>query len=289
MSWTAVRAFPPRSASASSKPSTRVKLRRVGTSRAPASAYRWSRSSSTPMAAASRSSNRRAAVRTSGFACPCAPPAPPSRAKKLMPHKGNRVAACGLLLLWVAGCGTMGASKTPTPAAPERPQTDISPVAPLLEMMSNLPQGDPARQAEIFQQAKDAAELQPTTSNRLRYALALATPGYSGADPVAAQRQLAELLARPETLLPIERLLAAVELKEVEQTLVLQAENKRMRAEAPPDDRDKLQSTNRRLAAESDENARLRKALDEARAKLEAVTHVERSINDRGTSGPRTP
>ena len=75
-------------------------------------------------------------------------------------------------------------------------------------MMSNLPQGDPARQAEMFQSAKDAADLTPTTSNRLRYALALATPGYSGSDPVAAQRQLAELLARPETLLPVERLLA---------------------------------------------------------------------------------
>ena len=62
--------------------------------------------------------------------------------------------------------------------------------------------GDPARQAEMFQSAKDAAALSPTTSNRLRYALALATPGHSGSDPVAAQRQLSELLARPETLLP---------------------------------------------------------------------------------------
>jgi hypothetical protein len=34
---------------------------------------------------------------------------------------------------------------------------------------------------------------------------------------------------------------------------------------------------------------RLRKALDEARAKLEAITHIERSINDRGTSGTHTP
>jgi hypothetical protein len=184
----------------------------------------------------------------------------------------------------------MGASKTPAPVAPERPQADISPVAPLLEMMSNLPQGDPARQAEIFQQAKDAAELQPTTSNRLRYALALATPGYSGADAVAAQRQLAELLARPETLLPVERLLAAVELKEVEQRLILQAENTRMRDAVPNDTHDKLQAINRRLAAETDENAKLRKALDEARAKLEAVTHIEqRSVTDRGTGAPHTP
>ena len=63
-----------------------------------------------------------------------------------------------------------------------------------------------------------------------------------------------------------------------------------MRDDAPRDDsRDKLQGLNRRLAAESDENVKLRKALDEARAKLEAITHIERSINDRGTSGSRTP
>jgi hypothetical protein len=157
-------------------------------------------------------------------------------------------------------------------------------------MMGALPQGDPARQAEMFQSAKDAADLTPTTSNKLRYALALATPGYSGSDPVAAQRQLSELLARPETLLPIERLLALVELKEVEQRLILQAENKRLRDEAQHDDsRDKLLAVNRRLAAESDENVRLRKALDEARAKLEAITHIERSINDRKPNGSHTP
>jgi hypothetical protein len=90
--------------------------------------------------------------------------------------------------------------------------------------------------------------------------------------------------------LPIERSLALVELKEVEQRLILQAENKRVRDDAAHDDtRDKLQAANRRLAAESDENAKLRKALDEARAKLEAVTHIERSINDRGPSGSHTP
>jgi hypothetical protein len=133
--------------------------------------------------------------------------------------------------------------------------------------------------------------LTPTTTNKLKYALALATPGHSGSDPVAAQRQLSELLARPETLLPTERLLASVELQEVEQQLVLQAENKRLRDDAPhdADARDKLLAANRRLSAETDENARLRKALDEARAKLEAVTHLEKSINDRGTTGSHTP
>jgi len=185
-----------------------------------------------------------------------------------------------------------GGPKAAGAAQVDHPAGDLTPVAPLLEMMSALPQGDPARQAEMFQAAKDAAELSPTTSNKLRYALALATPGFSGSDPVAAQRQLSELLARPETLLPSERLLALVQLKEVEQRLILQAENRRMRDEAVHDDndtRDKLAATNRRLAAESDENVKLRKALDEARAKLEAITHIERSINDRGANGSHMP
>jgi hypothetical protein len=218
--------------------------------------------------------------------------------KKLMPHRELRFAACalaaaGLCAAGLAACsagGPFARQKDVAASEPDRGAQDLSPIAPLLEMMSSLPARDPARQAEMFQSAKDAAELTPTTSNRLKYALALATPGFSGSDPVAAQRQLSELLARPETLLPVERLLALVELKEVEQRLVLQAENKRMRDEAPHDDsRDKLQAINRRLAAESDENVRLRKALDEARAKLEAITHIERSINDRGTSGTHTP
>jgi hypothetical protein len=194
---------------------------------------------------------------------------------------------------WTSSCGLGGPFARQPAAAPSEPdhsQQNLSPVGPLLELMSSLPQGDPARQAEQFQSAKDAAELTPTTSNKLKYALALATPGFSGSDPVAAQRQLSELLARPETLLPIERLLALVELKEVEQRLILQAENKQVRDDAAHDDtRDKLAAVNRRLAVESDENVKLRKALDEARAKLEAVTHIERSINDRGTSGSHTP
>jgi len=192
----------------------------------------------------------------------------------------------------MGGCGVFGGSQqsqnTP-PAPPERPQPDVSSIVPILEMMRTLPAGDPARQAEIFQSTKDAATLSPTTSNKLKYALALATPGHSGSDPVAAQRQLSELLATPETLLPVERLLATVELQDVDQRLILQEENKQLREDAPRESRDKLLAINRRLSAESDENARLRKALDEAQAKLDAVTHIERSINDRGSNGSHAP
>ena len=205
-----------------------------------------------------------------------------------MRHKLQRSALTALALCALCGCAALGGAsgaKAPPPSEPDHPP-EFGAIAPLLDLMSALPKGDPARQAELFQSAKDAASLSPTTSNRLRYALALAIPGHSGSDPVAAQRQLSELLARPETLLPDERLLAVVELQEVDQRLVLQAENQRLRDEALHDSKDKLQAINRRLQAESDENARLRKALDEAHAKLEAVTHIERSINERGANEP---
>ncbi len=203
------------------------------------------------------------------------------------------VAACVCALCGVCGWGlfgcTMSNSKPAAPALPANPSADMGSIKPLLELMSELPKGDPAQQAELFQSAKDAAALSPTTSNRLKYAVALATPGHGGSDPVAAQRQLSELLARPETLLTVERLLALVELQEVDQMLVLQAENKRLREDESHDSRDKLLAVNRRLQAESDENAKLRKALDEARAKLDAITHIEGSINNRGTAEPHTP
>ncbi len=206
-----------------------------------------------------------------------------------MQHSRLRFAAYGLAACGLAGCASAPIAQAP-PAAAEHSTADLGPITPLLELMSELPQGDPARQAELFQSAKNAASVSPTTTNRLRYALVLATPGHEGSDPVAAQRQLSELLARPETLLTAARLLALVELLEVDEQLVLQAENQRLRTDdASRDSQNKLLAVNHRLAAEMDENARLRKALDEARAKLDAVTHIERSINDRGTSAPPPP
>ena len=217
---------------------------------------------------------------------------PMPRKKMPMPRNLLRRITLVIAAVWATGCSVSDGlthSKVPNAAVADRPAPDLSAVTPLLEMMAALPKGDPARQAEVFQSAKDAAQITPTTSNKLKWALALATPGHSGSDPVAARRQLSELLARPETLLPAERLLAAVELQEIEQRLVMQAESQRMREELPRESREKLAVANRRLAAETDENARLRKALDEAQAKLEAIKHVERSTNDPGVRDSRAP
>ena len=66
--------------------------------------------------------------------------------------------------------------------------------------------------------------------------------------------------------------------------LTLAEDAKRVQTDVGAHDRDKLALANRRLATEQDENARLRKALDEAQKKLDAVTQLERASKERGNA-----
>jgi predicted nucleic acid-binding Zn-ribbon protein len=88
-------------------------------------------------------------------------------------------------------------------------------------------------------------------------------------------------MATPETLLPAERALAFLELQKVDSQLTLASENRRLQSAMSREDRDKLAALNKRLQTETDENARLRKDLEEAQKKLDAVANIERSLNDR--------
>ena len=150
-----------------------------------------------------------------------------------------------------------------------------------LEIMRDLVEGDQVTQAEVFQDASQAMEWAPTTTNRLRYALALATPGHPSSDPRAAQSLLNELLASTDTLLPEERILATIHLNEVDQRLVLNSEAKRLKQDADTSLQQQAAQTNQRLRSAVAENQRLQKQLQEAREKLEAITAIERSIQER--------
>jgi plasmid stability protein len=188
--------------------------------------------------------------------------------------------SCALAIL--CGCSLMPSAPQRAPSAPT-PSADpsLGQMSSYLDMMERLSRATPAEQAEIVQNAKDAAELTPTTSNRLRYALALATPGHGKTDEDAARQMLTQLLATPETMLPAERALAWISLKDVDLRLILQAENQRLQAATTQQDRDRTAATNRRLQAEIEENARLRKQLAEAQAKLDEITRIERAIIER--------
>jgi hypothetical protein len=157
-------------------------------------------------------------------------------------------------------------------------------LAAYLEVLQRLVESGAAEQAEIVVAAQREFELAPTASHQLRYALALAAPGHAGSDPAKAQTLLRELLAVPETMLPAERALAMLELMKVDQQLLLGAENRRLQTEQARADRDRIAATNRRLQAEIEENARLRKELADAQAKLDAIANIERSINERNSN-----
>ena len=55
----------------------------------------------------------------------------------------------------------------------------------------------------------------------------------------------------------------------------------RKRLEAASEQQTLAASSQHRLQQEQDENARLRKELDEAKAKLDAIANIERSLNER--------
>jgi hypothetical protein len=156
-------------------------------------------------------------------------------------------------------------------------------------LLQKLIQGAPAQQAEIVATAQKDYETAPTPSRELKFALVLATPGHPATDQPRAQRLLRELMASPEMLLPGERALAFVELQQIDDILTVRTENSRLQSDAVRADREKLITANRRLQSEMDENARLRKELEEARAKLDAIANIERSLNERKPSNEGRP
>ena len=173
------------------------------------------------------------------------------------------------------------ASSTPAPAAPS--SGGIAPT--YLDIMQNLSTADPARQADVFYEIEREYTRAPTTASTLRYAVALVTPGHPASSPNEGKRLLETLLATPERLTQDERTLAAVLLHETNVRLKLEAENRRLLATI--DDRSRTQAnSDKRIQAQIEENARLRRALAEAQQKLDAIKEIERSIIERSPTPP---
>lgn len=192
--------------------------------------------------------------------------------------------ATGLAALALSGCSlTGGLGRTPAPAEPviDRAQAQALLVSGHLEILQRLLAGRPAEQAEIVAAAKRDFDDAPTPSRQLRYALVLATPNHASTDTAEAERLLRELTATPESLVPAERSLARLELAQLERQSLLAAENRRLQAALERAERDRNSSASRRLQAEIDENARLRKALEDAQKKLDAIADIERTITER--------
>ncbi|MFC4313284.1 hypothetical protein ACFPN2_29665 [Steroidobacter flavus] len=172
------------------------------------------------------------------------------------------------------------ASSAPTAPAPMSGNTPA-----YLDIMNSLSTPDPARQADLFYEVEREYTRAPTTASTLRYAVALVTPGHPASSPSEGKRLLETLLATPERLTQDERTLASVLLHETDVRLKLEAENRRLLATL--DDRSRSQAnSDKRIQAQIEENARLRRALAEAQQKLDAIKEIERSIIERSPTPP---
>lgn len=199
--------------------------------------------------------------------------------------------------LLLAGCATMsGTRPAPAPATTtpvEVVQAEL--LAKYIRALQTVVKGTPTEQAEILDDARRGYEQERQGPATLRYALLLAAPEHPSRNPQLALRLLRESIARQDFLLsPVERALAIVEIARVEQELGLNAENERLVAEAQQERERQRNATTtaaltRQLRAESDENARLRKELDEARAKLEAIANIERGSSRPPANEGRKP
>ncbi len=194
----------------------------------------------------------------------------------------------GVTAALLAGCQLSSAFTRDDPAAIDFSDAALashglaaSPVYAYLDMMRELIEGDPLTQNRVFRDVVRDAASSPTTANRVKHALAVATPGHPNEDLAEAQMRLSDLLAAGPALLPEERMLVSIHLKEVEQRLILGAETARFRREAQLAREAREDEFARRLQAAFDENERLAKELIEAQQKLDAITNIERSIRER--------
>ena len=209
-----------------------------------------------------------------------------------MRHKLTLIACIAALAAVMTGCGAAGLPVLKRSHDPkdlpsiDRNSTETTVITAYLDTCLKLARGTPAEQAEILANASNDYSAAPTPSRVLRYAMVLSTPGHSGFDPVGAQRLLHEVLASPETLLPAERALAFLQLQQVERQQSLQADVRRLQTGAERATNDRIAQLTKRLSTESDENTRLKKALADAQAKLDAIANIEGSSNKRSTQPP---
>ena len=179
--------------------------------------------------------------------------------------------------------GLRGAREASRPTAPtidRDTQVDVL-LAGTIQTLQRLSAGNPAEQAELVAAARQGYERAPAGGAQLRYALALATPGHAARDAERARQLLRDLAAQPESLAPVERALTLFELAQLDREIGLKVENERLQSAANRADQERFSTLNRKYQGELEDNARLRRALDEAQAKLDAIANIERNISER--------
>lgn len=193
-----------------------------------------------------------------------------------------RIAVVLMAPVWLSACGqTSNWLKDRISRSPDETEILGAPdVDVYVQELGQIASGDPAAQAEIYADAKAAAQLTPSPSSNLRLGLVLAIPGHPESDPAEAQQLLREVLTQTVLLTPAEVSLATIHLNNVERQIVAEAELRRIRASTSRAAQTQEQAVSQRLSTVEAENRRLRRELEEAEQKLEAITSIEREIRE---------
>ena len=182
------------------------------------------------------------------------------------------LSGCGQTGDWIKGRITSSTDEGEILGAPE--------IEIYIAELGRIAGGDPAAQAEIFADASTAAQLTPSPSTNLRFGLVLAMPGHPESNPEQAQSILREVLTQTILLTPAEISLATIHLNSVERQIIANSEARRLRASTSRAAQTQEQALGQRLATVEAENRQLRRDLEEAEQKLEAITSIERSIRE---------
>ncbi len=167
-----------------------------------------------------------------------------------------------------------GASGQPAVTASPKPAD----IASYFEVLDRMAPGDLVRQSTELASTLTQAQQSPTSSNRLKYAIALGAAGHSLSNPVEAKRLITELLAGTNDLTPQEISLANAFQREYDARVALYADLARQREEYERQLKSIDADGDRRYSALNAETQRLKKALAEAERKLEAVAEMERAL-----------
>jgi hypothetical protein len=155
-------------------------------------------------------------------------------------------------------------------------------VASYFEVLDLMAPGDAVRQSTALASTLTQAQQNPTSSNRLRHAIALGAAGHSSSNPVEARRLITELLAGAHDLTAQEVSLANAFLREYDARVALYADLARQREDSERQMKSIGADDDRRYSVLNAETQRLKKALAEAERKLEAVAEMERTLTPEG-------
>jgi hypothetical protein len=182
------------------------------------------------------------------------------------------LSGCGQTMDWIKGRPATSNEKTEILGAAE--------VEIYIQELGQIAAGDPAALAEVYADASAASTLTPSPSTNLRLGLVLSIPGHSESNPEDAQQLLRGVLTQQLLLTPAEISLATIHLNSAEQQIVAANEARSLRLSSSRSAQTQQQSAQQRISSIEAENRRLRGELAEAEQKLEAITSIERSIND---------